>query len=161
MAGEMQKRPEACVAMSVAPPRIQTGYPEPFASRMRLRVKRRLGDVFGLRGFGVNLTRIAPGGMSALRHVHTRQEEFIYILEGTPTLVTDAGDTLLAPGWCAGFLPDGAAHHVVNRSEADVVYLEIGDRSPGDGASYPDDDLQAVCEPDGRYSFRHKDGRPY
>ena len=161
MTAKDSKAPEVRLAAAIEPPRQQTGYPEPFAARMKARVKRRLGDAFGLRNFGVNLTRIAPGGMSALRHTHTRQDEFIYILEGTPTLVTDEGETLLAAGWCAGFPAGGGAHHLVNRSAEEVVYLEVGDRTPGDEVSYPDDDLRAEHGPDGRYAFRHKDGRPY
>ncbi|WP_334128019.1 cupin domain-containing protein [Sneathiella sp.] len=145
-----------------APPRVKpSNYPEPFFSRMGRRVKHPLGDLFGLRNFGVNLTRLAPGGESALLHRHTKQDEFIYILEGTPTLVTDSGEALMQPGDCAGFPAGGAAHQLVNRTDADVVYLEIGDRSPGDAGSYPADDLKAVLGPDGQWQFTHKDGRPY
>jgi uncharacterized cupin superfamily protein len=86
----------------------------------------------------------------------------IYVLQGHPTLVTDAGETVLEPGMCAGFKAgSGDAHHLVNRSAADVVYLEIGDRTPGDTASYPDDDLQAVVGADGRWRFARKDGTAY
>src|SRR5258706_9169209 len=95
--------PVALVAAE-APPRTKpSNYPEPFASRMAGRVKRPLGDLFGLTNFGVNLTRLTPGAVSALLHAHSRQDEFIYILEGQPTLVTDAGETPLGPGMCAGF----------------------------------------------------------
>lgn len=150
------------IAAADAPPKArQTNYPEPFASRVAGRLKRPLGDVFGLNHFGVNLTRLAPGAVSALRHAHTVQDEFIYILQGMPTLVTDAGDTLLQAGMCAGFRAgSGDAHHLANRGTEDVVYLEIGDRMPGDAADYPDDDLQALFEA-GQWVFRHKDGRPY
>ena len=161
MSAKESKTSEVRLAAAVEPPRQQTGYPEPFATLMQKRVKRRLGDAFGLRNFGVNLTRLAPGGMSALRHAHTRQDEFIYVLEGTPTLVTDEGETLLAPGWCAGFPAGGAAHHLINRSDTEAAYLEIGDRLPGDAVHYPDDDLRADFGPDGRFTFSHKDGRPY
>jgi uncharacterized cupin superfamily protein len=145
-----------------APPRTKpSNYPEPFASRMAGRVKTPLGDLFGLANFGVNPTRLAPGAVSALRHAHTMQDEFVYVLEGHPTLVTDTGDTLLHPGMCAGFKAgSGDAHQLVNRSVADVVYLEVGDRSAGDSASYPDDDVRAVLV-DGRWVFMHKDGSAY
>lgn len=145
-----------------APPRTKpSNYPEPFASRMGGREKRPLGDRFGLRNFGVNLTTLKPGAMSALRHAHTRQDEFVYVLQGRPTLVTDAGRTPLAPGMCAGFAArTGDAHHLVNETDEDVLYLEVGDRTAGDSASYPDDDLQAVAV-DGRWTFLHKDGTPY
>ena len=143
-----------------APPRARpSNYPEPFASRMKGREKRPLGEPFGLSNIGVNLTRLAPGAQSALRHAHTKQDEFVYILEGHPTLVTDAGETALEPGMCAGFKAgSGDAHHLVNRSAGDVLYLEIGDRTPGDAASYPDDDLQAVVGADGKWRFTRKDG---
>jgi uncharacterized cupin superfamily protein len=128
---------------------------------MLKRQKRPLGDLFGLANFGVNLTRLAPGGESALRHAHVKQDEFVYVLEGQPTLVTDAGRERLGPGMCAGFKAGtGDAHHLVNETEEDVVYLEVGDRTPGDGAAYPDDDLSVVMV-DGRWRFSHKDGRPY
>ena len=156
-----ESRPVAILAAE-APLRAKaTNYPEPFASRMAGRAKRPIGDLFGLANFGVNLTRLAPGAQSALRHAHTKQDEFVYILEGAPTLITDAGRTALAPGACAGFKAGtGDAHHLVNETGADVVYLEIGDRTPGDAGSYPDDDLEAVLV-DGRWRFVHKDGTPY
>ena len=151
----------AVVAAEVAPRARVTNYPEPFASRVAGREKRVLGDLFGLRQFGVNLTRLAPGAQSALRHAHTVQDEFVYILEGSPTLVTDAGRTPLSVGMCAGFKGgSGDAHHLVNETDAPVVYLEIGDRLPGDFASYPDDDIEARSI-DGRWAFTHKDGKPY
>jgi uncharacterized cupin superfamily protein len=135
-------------------------YPEPFASRMSKRQKRVLGDFFGLSNFGVNLTRLPPGAESALLHRHARQDEFIYVLEGEPTLVSEDGEIALAPGMCAGFPAGGHAHQLVNRTDADVVYLEIGDRTAGDEAFYPRDDIMAVLV-DGKWVFTHKDGRPY
>lgn len=136
-------------------------YPEPFASRMAGREKHPLGDLFGLTNFGVNLTRLAPQAVSTLRHAHTRQDEFIYILQGRPTLHTDDGHTPLAPGMCAGFKAGtGNAHRLVNETTEDVVYLEVGDRTPGDEAVYPDDDLKAAFV-EGKWTFAHKDGTPY
>jgi uncharacterized cupin superfamily protein len=108
----------------------------------------------------VNLTRLAPGAWSALHHRHTRQDEFVYVLEGTPTLVTEAGETQLAPGMCAGFPAGGSAHHLENRSAADVLILEIGDRTANDQAEYPDHDLKAVTGADGRWVYTRKDGSP-
>ena len=153
--------PVAVVAAH-APPRAKaSNYPEPFASRVKDRIKRPLGDLFGLMSFGVNLTTLKPGAMSALRHAHVKQDEFVYILEGEPTLITDAGRARLKPGMCAGFKGGtGDAHHLVNETEEDVVYLEIGDRLPGDAASYPEDDL-VVETVEGKHRFAHKDGTPY
>jgi uncharacterized cupin superfamily protein len=128
---------------------------------MSKREKRQLGDQFGLKNFGVNLTRLLPGGESALLHRHSKQDEFVYILQGQPTLVTDDEEIVLRPGMCAGFPAAGRAHHLVNRTELDVLYLEIGDRSAGDEGFYPADDLQAVLGPDGKWVFSHKDGTIY
>ena len=156
-----KKHPLAIVAASSPPRTKPSNYPEPFFSRMAKREKRPLGDRFGLATFGVNLTRLAPGAESALLHRHSRQDEFVYVLEGAPTLVTDAGEVVLAPGMCAGFPAGGVAHHLVNRTDAPVVYLEIGDRTPGDEGSYPSDDLAAVLGPDGTWIFTRKDGTIY
>lgn len=145
-----------------APPRVTPSiYPEPFSSRMVGREKRQLGDYFGLENFGVNLTRLAPNSISALRHSHSKQDEFVYILQGCPTLHTDEGKVQLSPGMCAGFKAGtGRASNLVNETSEDVVYLEIGDRTPGDEGTYPDDDLKAMLV-DGNWRFFHKDGTPY
>jgi uncharacterized cupin superfamily protein len=125
------------------------------------RVKRPLGDLFGLTSFGVNLTRLAPNAVSALRHAHTRQDEFVFILQGRPILHTDEGRTQLSPGMCAGFKAGtGNGHHLINETSKDVVYLEVGDRTAGDQGSYPDDNLQAILV-EGKWRFVHKDGAPY
>ena len=149
-----------------APPRAKPTSP-PFPPGMVAKVapgrdKRPLGDLFGLTNFGVNLTRLAPGGHSALRHAHTKQDEFVFILEGEATLVADSGKTILRPGMCAGFKAGrGDAHHLVNHTTKDVVFLEIGDRSAGDSVSYPDDDVLAVFGSDGKWKYSKKDGTPY
>ncbi len=154
-------RPVSVAARDVPVRSKPSVYPEPFASRMAGREKRVLGDRFGLTNFGVNLTTLRLGATSSLRHAHTRQDEFIYILEGHPTLLTDRGATTLGPGDCAGFKAGtGDAHCLRNDTDSPVVYLEVGDRTPGDAASYPDDDLQASLV-DGGWTFLHKDGRPY
>lgn len=161
MTDKIIKTPGAVVAQSVAVRTKPSNYPEPFFTRMAGRTKRQLGDFFGLSNFGVNLTELAPGGESALLHAHTKQDEFIYVLEGTPTLVTEAGETALVPGMCVGFPARGEAHQLVNRSDGPVRYLEIGDRRPGDSARYPKDDIQADLGPDGQWVFTHKDGSAY
>jgi uncharacterized cupin superfamily protein len=145
------------------PPRARpSNYPPAFAIRMQGREKRPLGDLFGLQSFGVNLTRLAPGAMSALRHAHARQDEFVYILSGFPTLVTDEGASLLEPGMCTGFAAgSGNAHHLVNRSDDDVVYLEIGDRATDDVVTYPDDDIVAIRTEAGGWRFTSKSGEAY
>ncbi|MGH7063919.1 MAG: cupin domain-containing protein [Stellaceae bacterium] len=157
-----ETKPAAVEAEAAPVARPGRGYPEPFATRVAGRLRRPLGDFFGLTNFGVNLTRLPPGGMSALRHTHSREDELIYIVEGEPVLVTDAGETALRPGMCAGFKAgSGDGHHLLNRSTRDVVYLEIGDRNPGDTVVYPDDDIGRALAPDGTRRFVHRDGRPY
>ena len=152
------------IAIKVADAPLRTKqsiYPASFVARTVGRKKQPLGDLFGLTNFGVNLTHLAPGAGSALRHAHTTQDEFVYILSGNPILVTDDGETQLAAGMCAGFKAGtGNAHQIVNRSDEEVTFLEVGDRSAGDTVSYPDDDLQATLE-DGSWQFAHKDGSPY
>lgn len=153
--------PVAVLATDLAARAKVSNYPEPFASRMIGREKRALGDVFALTNFGINLTKLLPGASSALRHAHSAQDEFVYILSGHPVLVTNDGETQLAPGMCAGFKAGtGNAHQLLNRSHEEVQYLEIGDRSAGDAVVYPDDDIQAIFL-DGTWQFTHKDGSPY
>ena len=155
------KPPTAAVAIDVPVRSKPSVYPEPFASRMQGRSKRQLGEVFRLSNFGVNLTTLAPGGSSALRHAHTKQDEFVYILSGTATLHTDAGKSTLGPGMCAGFKAGtGDGHCLINESSEDVMFLEVGDRTADDEASYPDDDIQATLI-DGKWAFSRKNGLAY
>lgn len=134
-----------------------TRYPPEFDRACAARAKRRIGDALGLRSFGVNLVTLPSGTASSQRHWHSRQDEFVYVVEGEATLITDAGEQTLGPGMAAGF-PAGKAdgHHLVNRSGADVLYLEVGDRPPNDDVDYPDVDMLLR---DGR--FVHRDGAPY
>ena len=138
-----------------------TSYPEPYRAANSTRYNRRLADHAGLKNFGVNLTRIIPGGQSSYRHAHSRQDEFIYVLEGEVVLETNGGVQTLTPGMCAGFpAGTGDAHRFVNRSTRDALLLVIGDRSSGDEITYPDVDMHAVLGPDGRYKFSTKSGEP-
>lgn len=143
-------------------PRAKSPYPtEALRAPLAGRSKRALGDVLGLRNFGVNLVHLAPGAHSSERHWHERQDEFIYVLAGEVTLVTNAGAQVIRPGVCAGFpagMPDG--HHLINRSNAVAVYLEVGDRLPGERVHYPDADLEGRA-PNPVTRFFHKDGTPY
>lgn len=137
-----------------------SGYPAPYDEPCRQRKRVRLGDVAGLTQFGINLLRLPPGAWSSQRHWHSAEDEFVYILEGEAVLVSDAGEEVLRAGDCAGFKagePDG--HQLQNRSNAQVVLLEIGSRSPeSDAVDYPDIDLEIRA---GTRSFQHKDGTPY
>jgi len=153
--------PPVALAAATAPARTKpSNYPAPFAAMMRGRVKRPLGDPFGLQGFGVNHVTMAPGAMSALFHRHAVQDEWIYVLSGELVLVHDGGETLLGAGMCAGFAAGGTGHQLVNRSAREASYLEVGDRRPGDSATYPRDDLAAERSGDG-WRFTRKDGTPY
>jgi len=138
-----------------------TSIPEPYRTANQSRYNRRLGDHAGLRNFGVVLTRIVPGGQSSYRHAHSRQDEFIFVIEGVVQLETNAGVQTLTSGMCAGF-PGGSgdAHRFVNRSAQDVTLLVIGDRTPDDEITYPDVDMHGKLGPDGRYRFTTKSGKP-
>lgn len=150
------------IDLSTVPFSQGTGYPEPFRAVVAGRSRQRVGNAAGLTNFGVNLTTLAPGAQSALRHWHSHQDEFVYVISGELILATDTEDTLLTPGMMAGF-PAGVAdgHHLVNRSGAIATYLEIGDRTRGDGAYYPDDDLLAHPKASGGYYFTRRDGTSY
>ena len=142
--------------------RSTTSYPEPFRDRVAGRHLRRLAEAFGLTQFGVNLVRLTPGAMSALRHAHSAEDEFVLVLEGTPTLVTNEGEEQLAPGLCVGFpCGTGDAHHLVNRTEADVIFLVVGTRVDHDAVDYPDVDLRFEPEAGGSGRFTHKNGTPW
>jgi uncharacterized cupin superfamily protein len=138
-----------------------TSYPEPYRAENQRRWNRRLGDYAGLMNFGVNITRIVPGGQSSSRHWHTRQDEFIYVLSGEVILETDAGEETLRAGMCAGF-PGGTrdGHRFLNRTSVDAMLLVVGDRTSGDEVGYPDIDMHGRLGPDGRYLFTRKDGTP-
>jgi uncharacterized cupin superfamily protein len=139
-----------------------TTYPEPFRADNQQRWNRRLGDHAGLSNYGVNLTRIVPGGQSSHRHAHARQDEFIYVVRGEVELQTNADSQLLRTGMCAGFpAGTGNAHRFVNRSAEDVLLLVIGDRTGGEEVSYPDIDLHLRQGEDGKYYYFHKDGTAY
>lgn len=147
------------IDLSKVPVRKGSGYPAPFHEMAKGRIKQALGDAAGLTDFGVNLTRLPPGEWSSQRHWHSAEDEFVIVLEGEVTLITDKGREILRQGDCAGFnkgAPD--AHYLVNESGALAVYLEVGTRSNADICTYPDVDLHFDPK-DGWYT--HKDGRPY
>lgn len=152
----MNERPKRNTTPRPAAAFIEDGsslYPDDLRPAVAGRTKRALGDVFGLDQFGVNLTELAPGSASALRHWHEREDEFVYILSGHPTLITEAGEVQLNPGDCAGFkagTPD--AHTLVNHGDAPVVYLEVGSRSGGEICHYPDQGMTGR-DVDGRFCF--------
>jgi uncharacterized cupin superfamily protein len=153
-------RPVAIRAADV-PARTVTVYPPPYAAALAGRAKRALGDLFGLSQFGVNLTVLAPGAASSERHWHEREDEFVYVLEGQVILIDEQGEHLLEAGMCAGFkagVPNG--HKLVNRSSSPATLLEVGTRSEGDRAHYPEADMIAM-KVDGKFRVTRKDGTPY
>ena len=147
------------IDIEAAPHVKGSGYPMPYDEPCAPRQRWRLGDAAGLTQFGVNLMRLPPGAWSSQRHWHSREDEFVYILEGEVVMVTDDGETVLKAGDCVGFKagdPDG--HHMQNRSASEVVMLEIGTRNPGGAVDYPDSDMTI---PEGVGRILHRDGRPY
>jgi len=160
--GPRPLNPPPIGALSVVAHRGKTIYPPPYATQVAGRIKRRLGDHFGLKNFGVNLTQLLPGAVSALMHSHSLQDEFIYILEGECTARLGDSEYPLKPGDCFGFpAGTGLAHQLVNRGDVTVSYLEIGDRTPNERVEYPHDDLAFAKAPDGTPVLVHKDGSPY
>jgi uncharacterized cupin superfamily protein len=155
-------RPLGCVLDPTAvEERSTSAYPPHLSKEMVGRFRRPLGGRLGIKNFGVNLLRLAPGAWSSQRHWHATQDEMIYVIEGEVVLVTDEGEQALKAGMVAGFpkgRPDG--HHLQNRSNRDALVLEIGDRSPGDEATYPDVDMAAKALPPA-YAFTRKDGSSF
>ena len=138
-----------------------TGYPPPFNKIVEGRSRKRLGRAAGLAHFGVNICTLKPGAASSQRHWHANEDEFIYVLKGQVTLVTDAGEQVLGPGMAAGF-PAGKAdgHHLINQSDKPALYLEVGTRAENEEAQYSDIDMM-VRKEGGRFVFMHKNGEPY
>jgi uncharacterized cupin superfamily protein len=149
------------IDISKLPTDARTGYPAPYDHVVVGRERKRLGNAAGLDQFGVNLTTLKPGASSALRHWHEREDEFIYMLEGELVLIEDEGETLLKPGDAAGFKANsGNGHHLVNKSNRDAVYLEVGTRSKLERVEYPEADLLVVRD-DKAFRYTHKNGDPY
>jgi uncharacterized cupin superfamily protein len=143
------------------PTDTRTGYPPPYDRVVVGRIRKRLGNAAGLDQFGVNLTTLKPGAASALRHWHHNEDELVYMLQGEVVLAEDGGETVLRAGDAAGFkasAPNG--HHLVNRSDRDAVYLEIGTRSKNERAEYPDVDLLVIRDDKG-IRYTHKNGESY
>jgi uncharacterized cupin superfamily protein len=139
-----------------------SNYPAPFREAQRKRFVRRLGDHAGLKNYGVNYVRVAPGGQSSARHAHQKQDEFVYVVEGEFVLVTDAGRETVGPGTCIGFpAGTGDGHHFLNLTDRDAAFLVVGDRTAGEEVTYPDIDLAIKPGSDGKGAHFHKDGSPY
>jgi uncharacterized cupin superfamily protein len=147
------------IDVASVPRRKGSGYPAPFDAPCAERTRQRVGDAGGLADFGVNLMRLPPGGWSSQRHWHSREDEFVYVIEGELTLVEDGGETLLRAGDCAAFPKNSEnGHHMINRSELPALYLEVGSRHPEDVITCSDIDMMS---PSTGGRFLHKDGTPY
>ncbi|MCB1487110.1 MAG: cupin domain-containing protein [Bauldia sp.] len=147
------------IDIAAVPARKGSGYPPPFDAPCADRIRKRLGDAGGLTDFGVNLMTLPPGGWSSQRHWHSHEDELVFVLEGELTLVEDDGETILKAGDCATFpKATGNGHHMINRSGATAVYLEVGSRNPDDLTTCSDIDLMSA-NADGR--FVRKDGRSF
>jgi uncharacterized cupin superfamily protein len=139
-----------------------SNYPPEFREGQRKRYNRRLGDFGGVKNYGVNLVRVIPGGQSSARHSHSKQDEFVYIVEGEFVLVTDAGRETVGPGTCIAFpAGTGDGHHFLNLTDRDATFLVVGDRTADDEVTYPDIDLRIGFGIDGKKGHLHKDGTPY
>lgn len=142
---------------------IGTGYPPEFDEPCATRRVERLSEAGGLTQFGAYVTVLPPGCWASQRHMHSAEDEFVYILSGHPSLIDDDGETSLAPGdSCAHPAGDGNAHHLINRTDAEIKYLVVGSRFPqSDHCQYPDVDLDLPANGTPQRVFSHKDGRAY
>src|SRR3546814_12976255 len=139
----MTKRPSLpALDPATVEARKGSSYPEPWRSACGEREKQALGDALGLNAFGVNLVRLPPGALSSQRHWHSQEDEFVYLLEGELTLITDSGEQVLKRGMAAGF-PAGKddGHHMANNRKARAGYLEVGNRALDDAPTDPAIDL--------------------
>lgn len=149
------------IDIAAVPVSRSTTYPDAFRAFVAGRERQALGDAAGLTQFGVNLTRLKPGAASSLRHWHESEDEFVFVLEGVVTLVEEGGETELRAGEAAGFKAGAVnAHHLVNRSSADVVYLEVGKRGTDDRVHFADHDLVGILE-EGKVRYARRSGEPY
>jgi uncharacterized cupin superfamily protein len=149
------------IDITALPTDTRTGYPAPFDRVTVGRARKRLGNAAGLDQFGVNLTTLKPGAASALRHWHENEDELVYVLEGELMLIEDEGEIVLKPGDAAGFKANSRnGHHLVNRTQRDAVYLEIGTRAERERVVYPDVDLLVARDDEGM-RYTHKNGEPY
>ena len=140
----------------------RSGYPEPYRARVLPRDRRRLGEALGLTRIGINQTVLLPGKESSMRHWHTHEDEFVYVLEGEVVLRCGVGEQLLRAGMCAGF-PAGSedGHQLINRGDAPAVYLEVSNRDPADSAHYSDPDVDLIWNPPhAPGKFTRRDGTP-
>ncbi len=148
------------IDIDALPVRRGSHYPPPYNAPCLARTRKRLGEAEGLTEFGVNLLTLPPGAWSSQRHWHSHEDEFVWVVDGEVTLVTDAGEETLAAGDCAAFkagVADG--HHLINRSSRDAKVLEVGNRRDArDRCVYSDADM--IAEP-GDDHYRHRDGQPY
>jgi uncharacterized cupin superfamily protein len=145
------------IDLSAVPSQTGSNYPGPFAEPCSAQSCQRLARFAGLTQFGVNLTTMEPGAWSSQRHWHSHEDEFVWVLDGELTLVTDAGEEVLRAGDCAAFRrgdPDG--HHLINKSGRPAQVLEIGTTDPQDRCVYPDIDMIADA-----VGYAHRDGTPY
>ncbi len=136
-------------------------YPDQYKPLVPGRAKKVIGDSLGLKNYGVNIVKLEPGGCSSVRHWHTRQDEFIYVIEGEITVVNDDGEFIMSAGMVAGF-PGGAenGHHMFNRAEKDAIFMEVGDRLPGDSVDFSDVDLLSRQLKAG-WQFTNRKGKPF
>jgi uncharacterized cupin superfamily protein len=158
----MPLKPPAFDPKDIAPRVGITAYPEKYRGPVAGRARRALGDPHGLTQFGVNLTTIPPGGWSAQRHWHAKEDEFVYVVAGELVLITNGGEQVLGPGMAAAF-PAGKAdgHHLVNRTDRDATYLEVGTRHSDERVEYPECDMRVEPGPDGKRRFVNRKGEPY
>jgi uncharacterized cupin superfamily protein len=148
------------IRASDLPARRGSDYPAPHDAPCRERIRRALGDAFGLSQFGVNLLELPPGAWSSQRHWHERQEELVYVLDGEVVLVTDEGETTLTQGMTAGFRAGtGNGHHLVNRSDRTARVIEVGTRTVEEVAHYPDIAM-IVREDAAGWGYFTAEGRP-
>jgi uncharacterized cupin superfamily protein len=149
------------IDIGALPLETSTNYPAPFNKAVEGRARKRMGRAAGLTQFGVNLCTLKPGAASSQRHWHENEDELVYVLSGEVVLVEDGGETVLKPGDAAGWQAGVRnGHCLINRSNRDAVFIEVGTRAPQERAHYSDIDMQVVRDHKD-FRYLHKNGAPY
>lgn len=100
---------------------------------------KRLGAYGGGRQVGVGIDVLKPGQFSNRFHYHLKEEEHVFILKGSATLILGERRYVMQErDYCCFPAGQRAGHHLLNHTTQDCVFLTIGDNHPDDIAVFPD-----------------------
>lgn len=121
---------------------------------------RRLSELAGLGRVQVSLARVPPGKESFAYHAHESDEEFVFILSGRGRAQIGDETVEVGPGDFMGFAAAGAAHHLTNPYDEDLVYLMGGERSRVEVGIFPEAGKRIIFTAGGLWQVDEADLRP-